>query len=317
MAQAPLPQAVAALLTPAAVFLVLSIKPGKEAEKAVRATLANMSALGRTVRFRNLHAEFTCVTGISAPAWKRLFPDLPHPKHLHKLQPIDGPDLAAPCPCVSTPGDLLFHIRADQPYMCMEMAMLIMDELRPHVTTDDETHGFKYFDDRDLLGFVDGTENPEGPAAVETVMVTADEDPNYVNSSYVIVQKYLHNLEKWNSFSVEKQEGIIGRHKLSNVELPDDKKPPYAHNVLNVIEKDGVQINILRDNMPFGFVGDNKLGTYYIAYAKNPATTEEMLHNMFVGRPKGTYDHILDVSTPITGTLFFIPTQDFLDNVQS
>lgn len=312
MTDKPVPQAVAALLTPCAMFLTLTINPGKEAEKAVRELLADMSALGRTVRFRNLHAEFTCVTGIGSEAWDRLFPGQPRPKELHPFKELKGAKHTAP----ATPGDLLFHIRATHMYMCFEMGMLLMDRLRAVTKTQDEVHGFKYFDDRDLLGFVDGTENPEGTFAVEATMI-GDEDPQFVNGSYVIVQKYLHDLTTWNELPVEMQEKIIGRKKLSNVELPDDEKPPYAHNVLNVIDKNGKQIDILRDNMPFGEVGSDEFGTYYIGYAKSVATTEEMLRNMFIGKPEGNYDHILDFSTAKTGCLFFIPTEDFLDNVQA
>ncbi|WP_231118901.1 Dyp-type peroxidase [Oecophyllibacter saccharovorans] len=281
-------------------------------KKTVLEVLADMSGLQRTVRFRNLHADFTCVTGIGSHAWDRLFPGKPRPKELHPFIEMKGAKYTAP----STPGDLLFHIRASQMYMCFEMAMLIMDRLRAVTETQDEVHGFKYFDDRDLLGFVDGTANPEGPYAVEATMI-GEEDPEFVNGSYVIVQKYMHDLKTWNELPVEMQEKIIGRKKLSNVELPDDEKPPYAHNVLNVVVKDGKQIDILRDNMPFGEVGDAHFGTYYIGYAKSAATTEEMLHNMFIGKPVGNYDHILDFSTAKTGCLFFVPTEDFLNNVKA
>jgi len=103
-----------------------------------------------------------------------------------------------------------------------------MARLDGHVTVQDETHAFKYFDERDLLGFVDGTENPEGDAAVEAVLV-GDEDPDFQGGSHLFVQKYLHDLTAWNDQSVEEQEKVIGRTKLDDIELPDDVKPSNSH----------------------------------------------------------------------------------------
>jgi putative iron-dependent peroxidase len=190
-----------------------------------------------------------------------------------------------------------------------------MDRLRGHAVIVDETHGFKYFDERDLLGFVDGTENPEGAAAPAAVLV-ADEDPEYAGGSYVIVQKYTHDLEAWGALSVEQQERVIGRSKLEDVEMPDAIKPVNSHVHLNtVIDADGVQRQILRDNMPFGRLGTEEFGTYFIGYAADPGVIEQMLRNMFLGSPPGNTDRILDFSTARTGTLFFTPTLDFLDDV--
>jgi putative iron-dependent peroxidase len=189
-----------------------------------------------------------------------------------------------------------------------------MNRVGSSVHVVDETHGFKYFDNRDLLGFVDGTENPGGVDAAAAVTVGA-EDPQFAGSSYVIVQKYVHDLTAWNALSVEEQERVIGRTKLANVELPDDVKPSNSHVALNTIAgPDGEERQILRDNMPFGSIGDGVFGTYYIAYSSTPDVTEEMLDHMFIGDPPGNYDRILDFSTPLTGTLFFVPTLDFLEN---
>ncbi|MBN9181296.1 MAG: Dyp-type peroxidase, partial [Microbacterium sp.] len=178
----------------------------------------------------------------------------------------------------------------------------------------DEVHGFKYFDERDLLGFVDGTENPEGQDASDAVLI-GDEDPLHAGGSYVIVQKYLHDMAAWNALSVEEQERVIGRTKLDDIEMPDDVKPANSHLALNVIEDEhGVQRQIMRDNMPFGSVGDGEFGTYFIGYAATPDVIEQMLRNMFLGNPPGTYDRILDFSTAHTGSLYFVPTVEFLDD---
>jgi putative iron-dependent peroxidase len=178
----------------------------------------------------------------------------------------------------------------------------------------DEVHGFRYFDSRDLLGFVDGTENPTGQAAIEATLI-GDEDPGFAGGSYVVVQKYLHEMARWNALPTEAQEHIIGRTKLSDIELDDTVKPSWAHSALTVIEENGREIKIVRDNMPFGQVGQGEFGTYFIGYSRSPRTIEQMLENMFIGRPPGNYDRILDFSRAVTGNLFFVPSATFLDEV--
>src|SRR5437868_477743 len=188
----------------------------------------------------------------------------------------DTDPLAQPVTAPSTPGDLLFHIRADQMDLCFELARHVVGRLGDAVTPVDEVHGFRYFDARNLLGFVDGTENPAGQAAVEAVVV-GGEDPRFAGGSYVIVQKYLHDLAAWDALTTEAQERIMGRAKLSDIELDDAVKPSSAHNALTTIEVDGKEIKILRDNMPFGRAGDREFGTYFIGYARSPGTIEQML----------------------------------------
>lgn len=302
------PQPVLSPLTTAAIFLVVTIDPGSES--VARELLSDLAGLQRSVGFRVPEGRLSCVAGVGSPAWDRLFGG-PRPAELHPFRELVG----AAHRTVSTPGDLLFHIRATQLYPCFELATQIMDRLGGAVTVRDEVHGFKYFDVRDLLGFVDGTENPAGPAASAAVLV-GEEDPEFVGGSYVIVQKYLHDLRAWNALPVKAQEKVIGRTKLSNIELDDAVKPSNSHVALTTItDPDGTERQILRDNMPFGTVGKSEFGTYFIGYARTPAITEKMLENMFLGNPRGNYDRILDFSTPVTGTLFFAPAADFLDDL--
>lgn len=304
----PVSQSVAARLTRAAIFLVVTINPGSASEETVRGLCADLSSLLRGVGFRDLNGQLSCVTGFGSDAWGRLF-GAPRPKDLHPFREIRGVHIA-----VSTPGDILFHIRAASMDLCFELATHIMARLAGAVSAVDEVHGFKFFDDRDLIGFVDGTENPVGQAA-EAATLVGDEDPTFAGGSYVMVQKYLHDVERWNKVPVEEQENIIGRHKLSDIEQLDSVKKPYAHNVLTSIEENGEQLQILRDNMPFGEVGKGEFGTYFIGYARSPHRIEKMLENMFVGNPPGAYDRLLDFSRAVTGSLFFVPTATFLDDV--
>lgn len=302
-------QPVAAGLTRSAIFLVVTINPGSGPEAAVRSLCAELSSLLRAVGFRDLQGNLSCVMGIGSQAWDRLF-DGPRPKELHPFHEIRGVHHA-----VSTPGDILFHIRSSQRMdLCFELAMQIMARLEGAVTTVDEVHGFGYFDDRDLIGFVDGTENPAGPDAAAATLI-GGEDAAFAGGSYVIVQKYLHDIARWDKVPVEEQENIVGRYKLSDIEQPDAVKKPYAHNVLTSITEDGEPVDILRDNMPFGQAGTGEAGTYFIGYSRTPRRIERMLENMFVGSPPGNYDRLLDFSRAVTGSLFFVPSATFLDGV--
>ncbi len=247
--------------------------------------------------------------GIGSDAWDRLFGQ-PRPAELHPFREIQS----GPRHAVATPGDLIFHIRAKRMDLCFELATQIMTKLGGAVAPVDEVHGFRYFDDRDLIGFVDGTENPAGQAAIDAAYVGA-EDAAFTGGSYVIVQKYLHDLAGWNALPTETQERIIGRTKLSDIELDDVTKPAYAHNALAKVVVDGKEIKIIRDNMPFGRAAEQEFGTYFIGYARSPQTVERMLENMFVGQPPGNYDRLLDFSVAKTGNLFFVPSATFLENI--
>jgi putative iron-dependent peroxidase len=306
----PISQPVATKLTGAAIFLVVTINPGRGPEETVRGLCADLSSLLRGVGFRDVEGRLSCVMGFGTEAWDRLF-GLPRPKELHRFREILGVHHA-----VSTPGDILFHIRSRQRMdLCFELAAQIMSRLDGAAAVADEVHGFKYFDDRDLTGFVDGTENPIDQDAIDATRI-GDEDADFAGGSYVIVQKYLHDLRGWNALPVEEQENIMGRHKLSDVEQLDSKKKPYAHNVLTSInDENGEQLQIVRDNMPFGDIGKGEFGTYFIGYARSPRRIETMLNNMFIGNPPGNYDHLLDFSRAATGSLFFVPTASFLDDV--
>ena len=303
------PQAVAAPLTRAAIFLTLKMNSGAGARDTILAFCPDLSALFRAVNFRDLEGGLSCVMGFGSDAWDQLFGQ-PRPAELHPFREIRAGTRHA----ISTPGDLLFHIRAKRMDLCFELATQIMARIGSAVSVADEVHGFRYFDDRDLLGFVDGTENPRGDEAVIAVLIGED-DPAFAGGSYVIVQKYVHNLDAWNALSTEAQERIIGRTKLSDIELDDSVKPTSAHNALNTIIENGEERKILRDNMPFGRPGHGEFGTYFIGYSRTPRITEQMLENMFIGRPPGNYDRILDFSQALTGSLFFVPSATFLDNV--
>jgi len=303
------PQPVATPLTRAAIFLVATINPGAGHRATIRSFCADLAALVRSVGFREQEGTLSCVVGFGSDAWDQLF-GKPRPAELHRFREIRAGEHHA----VSTPGDLLFHIRAQRMDLCFELATQITARLGPAISPVDEVHGFRYFDSRDLIGFVDGTENPKGQEAIDSTLIT-NEDPGFAAGSYVIIQKYLHDLAGWNALPTEKQEKIVGRTKLNDVELDNKVKPTYAHNALTKIVENGREVKILRDNMPFGNPGQKEFGTYFIGYSRSPRTIEQMLQNMFVGKPPGNYDRLLDFSKAVTGNLFFVPSASFLENI--
>ncbi len=306
------PQSVDAPLSRIAMFLVVTIQPGDEAITKARAVIAAIGGLVRAVGFRDLDGHLSCNVGIGSMAWDRLGQDK-RPAQLRAFTEIPGDVHTA----VSTPGDLLFHIRAERSDMCFELEKLLLAALGDAVTVVDEVQGFRYFDARDLLGFVDGTENPTGASMYQATLI-GDEDPDFTGGSYVVVQKYFHNLTTWGNLSVAEQEAIIGRTKVDNVELDDlnDLNTRKSHKRLNtIVDAHGVEHDILRDNMPFGRPGQGEFGTYFIGYTRDLSVIEQMLRNMFVGDPVGSYDRILDFSTAVTGTTFFVPSNDLLQGL--
>jgi porphyrinogen peroxidase len=312
-------QTVDAPLSRSAVFLVVRIAETDAALDAVRAVIADIGGLVRAVGFRDLGGQLSCIVGIGRGAWDRLG-RATRPKQLHPFVEVPGAHRTA----VSTPGDLLFHIRADRVDMCFELERLILGKLGANVTVEDEVSGFRYFDARDLLGFVDGTENPTG-ATLEHDILIGDEDDEFAGGSYVVVQKYLHDVVAWEKLSVAEQERIIGRTKLDNVELDaseldanelDANDVQLSHKDINtIVDTAGVEHDILRDNMPFGRPGASEFGTYFIGYAADLGTIEKMLQRMFVGVPPGKYDRILDFSTAVTGSTYFVPSNDLLESL--
>jgi putative iron-dependent peroxidase len=302
------PQSIVAPLSRAAVFLVLSISSAPEAIQRVRRVIADIGGLVRTVGFRDLRGRLSCNVAIGSAAWDR-FGQPRRPAQLRPFAEIRGPVHTA----VATPGDLLFHIRANRADMCFELERLLLDALGDAVTVADEVQGFRYFDSRDLLGFVDGTENPTGVDLTQSALIQS-EDPPFEGGSYVAVQKYLHKLDKWRALEAATQESIIGRTKTDNVELEDTGRESHK-TLTTIVDAAGIEHDILRDNMPFGSPGRGEFGTYFIGYTRNLWVIEKMLANMFEGVSAGRYDRILDFSTPMTGTTFFAPSYSMLKNL--
>ena len=347
-------QSIDAPLSSAAIFLVVSVAHEQVALAKACAVLDGLDDLVKTVGFRDLSGRLSCIAGIGRDFWDRLQP-AKRPQELRSFAPIQGLVHAAPSTpgdllfhirserpdmcfeferiLLDSLGDsvtvvdevsgfryfdardLLFHIRADRPDMCFEFERLLLDSLGDAVTVVDEVSGFRYFDARDLLGFVDGTANPTGSDLPASALV-GEEDADFAGGSYVVVQRYFHDLAAWGRLPTEQQQAIIGRTKIDNVEIDDDDAPRKSHKSLaTIVDADGNEHDILRDNMPFGRPGQREFGTYFIGYSRYLWVIEKMLQRMFVGDPPGAYDQLLDFSSPQTGTTFFAPAPAVLQRL--
>src|ERR1700753_4053213 len=249
------------------IFMVWNFKDNLEIKEAFGRLCKLIINLNNSANVRFPVSRASCVMGIGHDAWLRLGLPAPLPKELTNFAPIIGEKHTA----VSSRGDLHFHIRADTTSICYDMAAAISDVLDAVAVSVEEVHGFRDWDSRSILGFVDGTENPHGQDR-EFFGMIGDEDPAYKGASYLFVQKYIHNLNAWKRLSVEDQEKVIGRYKPNDIEMADDVKPSNSHIALANI---GDDLKIVRDNMPFGNMSTNEMGTYFIAYASTFSTVQK------------------------------------------
>jgi Dyp-type peroxidase family len=293
-----------------AIFMIFGLLEKEDTVDTIKDMCDRFPVIIRSMRNRFPDQEISGVMGFGADAWGTLFPEQTVPEELKPFEEIKGDKHTA----VSTPGDLFFHIRSKKPDTCYEIAQLISNALQEVTIAIDEVHGFRYFDGRAIIGFVDGTENPD--FETDKFAMIGDNEPDFKGCSYAFVQKYIHDMNQWNSLSTEEQEKVVGRRKYDDWELSDEEKPENAHNaVTNIEDEDGNELKIVRANMPFANPAKREFGTYFIGYASTFSTTHRMLENMFIGDPVGNYDRLLDFSTPVIGTLFFIPSFDLLESL--
>jgi putative iron-dependent peroxidase len=286
------------------VFMVWDFRDNLNIKPVFQRLCALINNLNNSAQVRTVNGRASVVMGIGYQAWKKLELPEPLPQELTEFKPIAGQKHTA----VATPGDLHFHIRADEKSYGMDMAAEIAFMLSELADCTEEVHGFRYWDGRSILGFVDGTENPNG-ADRAFFGIIGMEDEKYKGGSYLFVQKYVHDLAAWRALPVQEQEKVFGRSKTNDIEMTDDVKPSNSHSALANV---GDDLKIVRDNMPFGNIASNEMGTYFIAYASTFSTVTKMLTRMFKGEPEGNYDRVLDFSTAKTGTLFFCPSIDML-----
>ena len=293
--------------SPAALFITLQLRPGcdlAQLRQGIAAVPRLTAELAAELDAEYPNAGLLSVVGVGADCWPKIFPGT-MPAGLRPFPAQDSGGRKAP----STPADLLLHIRSARHDLNFVLARRLLDALAPAVGIVEEVQGFRYLDNRDLTGFVDGTENPKD-ADRARVALAGGQEGDLAGGSYIHIQRYVHDLAAWEKLRVSDQEQKIGRTKADDIEMEDDAKPPTAH-ISRVDIKEGEEkVEILRHSMPYG--DSSTAGLYFVSYGASPRPFEQMLERMFQSDREGHYDHLIDFTTAVTGASFFAPPLEFL-----
>jgi putative iron-dependent peroxidase len=288
-----------------ALFLTFNRNHDPDSDARIRQVLAGLPQRLEQLRAQLPDAGLHLTVAIGSAYWDRLSPQA-RPALLRPFPALENGVRVAP----STPLDLLFIVRADQHDACFELAQQIRDEIAPAADLVEEIHGFRYLDMRDMTGFVDGTENPQGEDRLEVALV-GNEDPAFAGGSYLHLQRYEHDLAAWNRLPVKEQEDAYGRTKADNIEYPGAEKSPHAHTKRTSLKRpDGTSMEILRQSMPYGDTG--RKGLMFVSLCRTPEHFELMLKSMVEGDEQGRADRILEFTRAVTGAAFFVPTNGWL-----
>jgi putative iron-dependent peroxidase len=290
-----------------AYFLTFTVAEGAE-RTALSKTIRDILPSARALATKAKTARLLCTLGIGSELWGRLSP-ASCPAGLRLFRAVKANGRVAP----ATGGDLFLQITSGCHDLNLDLAMGLVRRLQPLATVAEEIHGFQYRDSRDLTGFIDGTENPKGKARAVAALI-GEEDRPFAGGSYVAVQRYVHDLERWSRLGDREQEQIIGRTKRGSVELPKNKKPETAHISRVVIERDGAELQILRQSYPWGTV--REAGLYFAAYTKSLDIFDLMLARMMGATGDGLHDRLMEFSRAVTGATFFVPSLETLSSLK-
>jgi putative iron-dependent peroxidase len=279
-------------------FLTLVLADGDLAP--VRRVLAALPAMTEAVAAQMGEPALVSSVALGAACWTRLT-GRECPEGLVPFAPLTEGSRKAP----ATPADLFLHIHSPRHDANLMLARRVMGALGAHVRLVEEVMGFRHLKNRDLTGFVDGTENPEGDERAEVALV---KDGPFAGGSFVSIQRYVHDLPRCEALSLPDQEAAVGRCKESDEEMA--VKPPFAHIARVVIEEDGEELEILRHSMPYGTTSEH--GLYFIAYGASPAPFRKMLERMVLSAGDGHHDRLLDFTRAVTGASFFSPSVEVL-----
>ncbi|MDY3124336.1 MAG: Dyp-type peroxidase [[Actinobacillus] rossii] len=245
-------------------------------------------------------AHLGATVAFSDRVWKQLSPASSAPE-LKSFVTLGKGNLIAP----ATQYDLLVHIQSNRPDVNFTLAQAAVKSFQSAVEIQQEIHGFRWVEDRDLTGFIDGTENPKAQARAEVGLIANGED---ADGSYVFTQRWEHDLPKWEKLSVEKQENVIGRTKTDSVEL--EEVPETSHVGRTDVKENGKGLKILRQSLPYGTASGTH-GLFFIAYCATLHNIEQQLLSMF-GELDGKTDRLLGFTKPVTGAYYFVPSLEKL-----
>ncbi|MGS0673607.1 Dyp-type peroxidase [Shewanella sp. 125m-1] len=287
-------------------YLTFCLKDHSDLAKQIGDGIAAINGIEKSINQKDLTAGLNISIGFSANAWPQLFPDQPMPAELHQFPAMSNGERQFP----STSGDIFVMIKSERIDLNFQAAKYIRNGFEDIATLSEDIQGYKYLDNRDMIDFVDGTENPTGNERVESVLVAGD-IALHQGGSYLHVQRYIDRQADWDKQSTEYQEQVVGRTKMDNVELSDEAKPAWAHNAKSKVEIDGEEIKMLRQNRPYGNAMEH--GTMFVGFAATPSIIETSLSQMIHADENGHYDRLLDFVEAKTGCLFFMPSKAFLD----
>ncbi|MDD1779794.1 Dyp-type peroxidase [Enterovibrio sp. ZSDZ35] len=267
--------------------------------------LSQLPGIEKSIRQKDPSAGLTMTLGFSDNAWPMLFPDLSKPAELHAFPEMQNGDRHFP----STPGDIFIMVKSERKDLNFQVAKYAAKALSSIAELIEDIQGYKYLDNRDMIDFVDGTENPIDEERVESVLISDDE--TWVGGSYLIVQRYVDKQGAWDALPTEHQEKVVGRTKMDDIELDDDEKPAWAHNAKSKVEIDGEEVKMLRQNRPYGNAMEH--GTMFVGFANTPSIIETSLTQMITADENGDYDKLLDFVEAKTGNSYFVPSLSFID----
>lgn len=203
----------------------------------------------------------------------------------------------------ATQRDVLIHIQSLRHDINFSVAQAAVEAFGESLTIEEEVHGFRWVEERDLSGFVDGTENPSGEALRrEVAIINSGVD---AGGSYVFTQRWEHHLKQLERLNVRDQEMIFGRTKQDNQEIDGDERPVTSHLSRVDLKENGAGLKIVRQSLPYGTASGTH-GLYFIAYCARLHNIEQQLLSMF-GEADGQCDAMLRFTKPVTGSYFFAP----------
>ncbi|MDM1341185.1 Dyp-type peroxidase [Acinetobacter pseudolwoffii] len=253
-------------------------------------------------------AQIKTAVAFGPELWSRLYSQ--SPAGFEQLEPIQG-SFAMPV----VPADILIHIASARADICFALSQAFFEGIQDQVEVLDERVCFRYFDGRDVTGFIDGTENPQFPDDRAEVALLGEDTGIFQDGSFIFAQRYAHDLEKWKKLKVDTQEQVMGRTKLESIELEDEVKPANAHVARTVVEdEEGEEMEILRHSLPYGD-GRGDQGLFFIAYTKDLTIIDAMLERMFGTSGDGIHDRLLHFVTPLDGAYYFAPSEELLEEV--
>lgn len=289
-----------------ALFITLNVDVQQLA--AFRTALAGLPDQVQQFKQRFSSQAVHAVIAIGSEFWDQV--DTQRPVELANFPRVTG-QVQMPI----TPVDVLLHLRSDRRDITYALARLLLSTLGQTVCVVEEVSGFRYLDSRDLTGFVDGTENPQGDHRKEVALV-GDEDAAFAGGSYIHLQRYVHNLQKWEALSLKRQEDTMGRTKLDNVEYGSDEKPLTAHTKRTSLKTPaGESVEILRHSMPYGSL--QEAGLVFASYCRTPQNFTLMLKSMVEGDGHGHTDQLMQYTQAVTGQAFFAPSLRWFQNLSA